>query len=234
MRFSRLALGVCLVLCSLAAFSQDYSKVQVFGGYSWMHLDSAGMNNSNLDQATTGVAGTNSLKNGFSGWTGEVQYNVNDWAGIVVDGGGNYGTRVSVSGVTGIPNGSSYTFLVGPVVQQAAGNWKPFGHLLFGFNRQNTDLVNAVLNPGVVPTNTSDTAFAVAFGGGLDYKVGKHVSLRLAQLDYILTTHDYSTVSNAIINGLATSAIITNIPTSDTRQNNFRYSGGIVFNFGGK
>jgi opacity protein-like surface antigen len=232
MRYSRLALGICLVLCSLAAFSQDSPKVEVFGGYSWLHLGSMGITNSDLDTATGATPGTNSLKNGFSGWTGEVQYNVNDWIGVVADASGDYGTRVSVSGVTGIPSGSSYTFLVGPVLQQSAGKLKPFVHLLFGFNRQNTDLVNAVVNE--MYTNSKDDAFAMAFGGGVDYKVGKNVSLRLAQLDYLLTSHDYSTVSNSIINGLANSAIITNVPTNGTRQNNFRFSTGIVFNLGGK
>jgi opacity protein-like surface antigen len=235
MRYSRVALGICLVLCSLAAFSQNDPKVEVFGGYSWLHLGSGGMTNSDLDSATFAVPGTNKLKNGFSGWTGEVQYNINDWVGVAADVSGNYGTRVTVSGFTGIPGGNSYTFLVGPVVQQSAGKLRPFAHLLFGFNRLDTDLVNAVLLPGTTPTNSTNTAFAMAFGGGVDWQVGKNVSLRLGQLDYLLTSHDFSTVSTALNNGLVNNnAVVTNLLPDNTRQNNFRFSTGVVYSFGGK
>jgi hypothetical protein len=225
MRFSRLALGICLVLCSLAAFSQNDSKVQVFGGYSFLHLDSGGISNAVLDPS-----GTFTMKNNFSGWTGEFQYNVTDWGGIVADVSGNYGTRVSApasSGFTGIPSGSSYTFMVGPVVQQSAGKLRPFAHVLFGFDRQDTDLASAAasLSTGLstfpTPTNAKDTAFAMAMGGGVDWKAGRHISLRLGQIDYLYTAHDYSMESAEL-------GAVSNF----THQNNFRFSTGVVFNLG--
>jgi hypothetical protein len=48
-------------------------------------------------------------------------------------------------------------------------------------------------------------------GGGIDFKVSKHVSVRPVQADYFLTK---------IPDGL------------NNRQNNFRFSAGVVFRFG--
>jgi hypothetical protein len=58
--------------------------------------------------------------------------------------------------------------------------------------------------------NFSDTVFAYALGGGFDYPLGhqKRWALRLAQVDYLGTHY------------------------ADNFQHNFRYSGGIVFDFG--
>jgi opacity protein-like surface antigen len=227
MRFSRLAIGFCLVLCSLAAFSQDQSKVQVFGGYSLLHVGSGGIDQAVLDSISP--AGTFNLKSNFSGWNGEFQYNINNWVGAVADVSGNYGTRLiptSLSGIAQPPNGRSYTFMVGPVVQQSEGKLRPFAHFLLGFNRETSDLastVDSVFLTGspTAATNLTDTAFALAFGGGLDWKAGRNVAVRLGQLDYIYTRHDYSTVSNDL-----------GLDNDLTHQNSLRYSAGLVFNFG--
>lgn len=55
--------------------------------------------------------------------------------------------------------------------------------------------------------NVSDNSFAMALGGGFDYNVGKNFALRPAQLDYIYSRH------------------------GGVRQNNMRYSAGVVFKF---
>jgi hypothetical protein len=73
-----------------------------------------------------------------------------------------------------------------------------------------------VLFGGIVATSgighPGDTnAFATAAGGGLDVKVSRHVSIRPVQAEYFLTKFP---------DGL------------NNRQNNFRFSAGIVFRFG--
>ncbi len=55
--------------------------------------------------------------------------------------------------------------------------------------------------------SATDNAFAMALGGGLDVKASKNVSLRVGQFDYL-----YSHFSGE-------------------KQNNFRYSAGVVFHF---
>jgi hypothetical protein len=53
-------------------------------------------------------------------------------------------------------------------------------------------------------------AFAMDFGGGVDIPIGKKISFRPAQIDYLLTRY-------------------SNQFTKTSNQNNFRYSVGIVF-----
>jgi len=69
----------------------------------------------------------------------------------------------------------------------------------------------AGLSHGNAPAvHFSDTVFAWAAGGGFDYPLGakKRWALRLAQVDYLGTHY------------------------AETSQHHFRYSGGIVFDFG--
>jgi hypothetical protein len=90
--------------------------------------------------------------------------------------------------------GSAETYLVGPKLAfRSSGKVDPFAHVLFG---------------GMHVTGLS--TFALAFGGGFDYKALPHVAIRVAQFDYIYTHF------------------------GGVRQNNFRYQGGIVIRWGGK
>jgi opacity protein-like surface antigen len=58
----------------------------------------------------------------------------------------------------------------------------------------------------------SKTAFGITAGGGIDFTVSRHIAIRPVQAEYFLTKFS---------DGL------------NNRQNNFRYSAGIVFRFGG-
>jgi opacity protein-like surface antigen len=64
----------------------------------------------------------------------------------------------------------------------------------------------------------SDTAFAAAFGGGLDLHLSERVSFRAIQADYLLTRFGDSKFQ---VNGLTLSG-------PDT-QHNLRFSTGFVF-----
>lgn len=54
---------------------------------------------------------------------------------------------------------------------------------------------------------STDNSFAMALGGGLDLKANRNVSFRVGQLDYLYTRF------------------------TGVKQNNFRYSAGLVFHF---
>jgi opacity protein-like surface antigen len=66
----------------------------------------------------------------------------------------------------------------------------------------------------------SATAFAMAFGGGLDIGLSDRFAIRPAQVDYLYTRFN---AVDALTTGLAN--------TSTGHQNSFRYSGGIVIRF---
>jgi hypothetical protein len=65
-----------------------------------------------------------------------------------------------------------------------------------------------------VSASPSNNGWAVMIGGGIDFPINHVVSIRAAELDYLLTRFgNFFTQANA-------------------NQNNFRYSAGVVFNFG--
>lgn len=99
-----LVLGICL-LGSLALRAQD-EKVDVFGGYSYLHFH------------------TNPSTN-LNGWEASGQYKFTDWLGGVADVDGHYGGYGRGAGT------STYTYLFGPQISFPA-SVSPFGHLLLG------------------------------------------------------------------------------------------------------
>jgi hypothetical protein len=48
----------------------------------------------------------------------------------------------------------------------------PFGNLLFGISHQTSDIT------GVAPGSSSDTSYSWDFGGGVDYRIGRHWAAR--------------------------------------------------------
>jgi peptidoglycan-associated lipoprotein len=83
---------------------------------------------------------------------------------------------------------------------------QPFGQVLAGVAHSSGTLVQES-NPG---TANANAAFAGNFGGGLDLRAASRFSIRLAEVDYLLTTFN---------NG------------SNNRQNNLRITAGVVIHF---
>lgn len=130
--------------------------------------------------------------------------------GIKADFSGHYNTPVTISsqianslaqlGITGLPpKASSYSYLFVPVVFQSKGRYQPFAHALFGQNDLGTNLSNVrVGGLGIPGLTVSDTAFAMAFGGGVDIKLSERIALRAGQVDYFYTKHDFSSGSPSV------------------------------------
>jgi len=112
----------------------------------------------------------------FHGWNASVTGNVNRWFGIVADFSGHYGSEVD--GTLRI-NQDAHSFLFGPRVFHRGKKFTPFGYAVFGATRFHESAVVSGQR-----LSASDTGFSSAFGGGLDLKVSKRVSIRTFQLDY--------------------------------------------------
>jgi hypothetical protein len=209
-------LGVLVVLLSLSAFAQSspspastsagFPAVEVFGGFSYLRLDTAPA--SRLNTAFGLAPGTLSVKQNYPGWNGALQFNVTHWLGVEADASGHYGTPVSASSSSGFPSASFHNFLFGPVVTFRHNRARPFVHALFGFDHLSTN-ASAALGLAAI----SDDAFAAAIGGGLDLRVSRRISLRVVQADYLYTGHDTTPFGGV------------------GHQNNIRVSGGVVLNF---
>jgi hypothetical protein len=159
----------------------------VFFGYSYYNTDL-----SSIDRANT---------NGFEA---SLEGRIVPFLGFVADFDGHYGSQnfPATACPVALPclpvpfnvNVTENNYLFGPRISFSVGKIRPFAEALFG---------GAHVNAGVVG---SDTSFATAVGGGLDYKLIPLLAWRL-QGDYVQTRF------------------------FDTTQNNVRISTGIVLHF---
>ncbi len=229
---NRLAVAMIVVftLLSTFGFAQDSTpKVQVFGGYSLFHADNGRLTPTAL---YTGLHEPNNpfaVASNFNGWDAEAQYNVNHWLGIAGDIGGHSGEPITASRgktLSGLPNETAYSLLVGPVISfRNDSRLTPFIHVLFGFDR--ASLSTSTISGVSLPLSTSATTFtdaAVALGGGLDFKISRRLAVRLVQIDDLETTHNLnkfydSAFNTALFEGLA------------THERNLRVSAGVVVRF---
>ena len=138
--------------------------------------------------STSGAAGRFNL----NGWNAQGTYNFTHWLGATADFGGYYGSPFQVSA-------NDYTFLFGPTLNVRVPHCTPFAHALFGVDR---------FHASVLGGSGTDSAFAMAIGGGLDIPIKGIFAIRAAQLDWLRTNH------------------------FDNGQNNMRLSTGVVFRFG--
>jgi opacity protein-like surface antigen len=225
---SGLFISLCAVFVSTLASAQDYSKIEVFGGYSYLHVDTQGISNSSLIALCTSIIGstcpaTFKVRPGFHGWEASGQFNLNRWFGVKADLSGHYGNVIGAtfnSGPPFLPRAFSgpdehiYDYLFGPVVSHRAARYTVFAHGLFGVEHVGFGNFAVISGqPITLPGPSSSNPFAIALGGGLDLKVTRHISVRAGQFDYQLV--------NSSANGHG-------------HQNDFPYSAGIVFGFGGK
>ncbi len=197
----RAILSLVTMLLSTTAFlsaQETAPKVEVFGGYSYA--------NANTDDFLNRRANLN-------GWNSSLGVNFNRTFGIVGDFSGLYGSSGSNIAITCPVNQTcsnsfnrstkTHTFLVGPQFSFRTARATPFAHVLLG---------GAHISATTLPNNfrDSDTAFAAALGGGLDYTFTHKLAWRV-QADYLQTRFFFSDA-----------------------QHNFRLSTGPVFRFGGK
>jgi hypothetical protein len=126
---------------TLLAYGQDDSKVEIFGGYQYLH-------------ASTGVSGVSSFN--LNGWNASMSGYFTRNLGVTADFGGAYGTP-SVLGVGAKTR--LYTFLLGPIVRfPNSSRLTPLAHALFGGGRISGD---------VLGVSASETDFTWTAGGGL-------------------------------------------------------------------
>lgn len=116
------------------------------------------------------------------------------------------------SGGTFNTQGNMFTYLFGPQINMVRHRKRFFGEALFGGAYSNV-YANLFKAANVTGLSSSNNGFAMAFGGGFDFPVARHVAIRPAQLDYFMTRYEWKALG------------INN-------QSNFRYQAGLVFILG--
>jgi hypothetical protein len=211
MRVRTVMLMAMALLMGKTAFAQEYARWEESLDYSY-----ARGNPANVGKPFS-----------LNGGGGALVYNFNAFIGIKIDLQG-YGspTRtvtnlavVNPNGVTTIADTASiqsnlFTYMFGPQLRIPSHTFKPFAEILFGGALTNFH-GNLVTATGSTNVNSSNNAFALAAGGGLDIRVNRLLSIRPFQMDYLL-----SRFGNSLI------------PGGNHNQNNFRYSAGINLTFG--
>jgi opacity protein-like surface antigen len=204
----QLMLAICIgALSALTAAAQidDYKKGEFFIGYS---------NN----QVDTGVSPDEDFsdfvdeRETFHGFNVSGVYNFQRYFGIKGDISGGYNSKTfdftvptappSTGEVSFDADSSLYNFLGGIQIKDngSEARLKPFAHALAGVGHGRVKVSNVVCDPAVDCTGltgtTSETGFAGAFGGGLDFKINDGIDLRLIQVDYNPIRFDSGTTHN--------------------------------------
>jgi opacity protein-like surface antigen len=164
MRYVRAFLLLCLFASGTAALAEDYPKAEVFGGYSFLNIDTNGLTS----------------RQNLNGWEAAVSGNFNRFYAAEFDVSGyykNYGVDLSSLGLGTLNvKVDDYAFLGGP-----RWNVRPtFFHILLGGDH---------LTGSALGFSRSQNGFAGAFGGGVEAKVSGNWSVR-ASADYLFSRHN--------------------------------------------
>jgi hypothetical protein len=204
MRQLLLTTTLCIFM-GVVAVAQDVPKADLFLGYSFLRVNTA----STIPAFT------------MNGGLGALGLNFNDHVGIEFEFGGYHNGNINNHEF----DTTALTYLFGPRI--SVGRSKvvdPYIHALFGGIRGTTSIFVAPTNgtgdtTGGSRASASQNNFAMALGGGLDLRLGKHFALRPIQLDYFLTRFEIPDPVTLV--------------TSNRNNHDLRYAAGIVFLFGG-
>jgi opacity protein-like surface antigen len=222
-----LGVGFCLAWTGAIGSAQEIPKVQISGGISYLRFHASAAEATDLSSQLGVPVQTNNVSSNLFGWNSSVTENLNSWFAGELDLSGFYGSPVAsfLSPATTPLNLSQHvpvlaavhSFMYGPRFSyRKKGRFVPYAHILLGgahFNgtiNQSSVLTASPLASVASGTRVSDTAFAAAPGGGLEISVNSRFAVRPVQIDYLMTRF-YA-----------------------QRQDNLRFSAGIVFNLGTK
>ena len=184
------------------AIAQEYPEGDIFFGFSVLRASSA----------------KTILANTSIGGVGTLAININDHIAVEGEFGGYHNGLVDDFH----DDTNSVTYLFGPRISYGRSKRiGPYFHTLIGGIHTGTSVLKQPA-PTQLPTGSSPRStmtqdgLTIAIGGGVDIRLGKMVSFRPVQFDYVLTR-----LGDIGAAGLSASK----------NQSNLRYTLGLVFNF---
>jgi hypothetical protein len=179
----KVILGAAAFLCVMFVLprtAEAQGKIELFGGFSYLRgniiYQQQGSGGVCVIVCFPGSPTVNLQQNpNLFGWEASGAYHFVPFLSVVADFGEEYG---SLNG----GNVRLRTYLFGPQLS-LPGPVSPFVHGEFGFAHES---VGTFTNPNLVSPG-SDTSSATVLGGGLDIKAVPFLSLRVIQIDDLLT-----------------------------------------------
>ena len=169
-------IAVFLLGFSVIVMAEDTPKVEVFGGFSYVKVDSStALKQTRYDW----------LDLSMKGWDGSIAINQNKWAGVVLDFGANYGVFATNPSNPIAGSWMDYRILSimgGPKITLSRGKVSPFVQALVGYAGVRRSELNVV---------RSTRTFAMALGGGLDVNLNSRVALRAVQVDSLMVRDQF-------------------------------------------
>jgi hypothetical protein len=224
MRYVKFFLPAVFVLFSASLFAQSDRRTDVFVGYSNLQAEGvldtgsvSGLLSSTFLNNRTNMSGFNTDFSAFLtdnvALTGDFSFNEN-------------GRSVNFLGTDSIKTDILY-FMGGPTISIGrSGRLQPFVRVLAGGaqTRFNVKAELPFVGNLTIPISRNTTSFAAGAGGGLDWRVGDKLKVRLFQIDYLPVF-----LSDQSINALSGIGALTPLSVSGGRMDNVRFSVGIVF-----
>ena len=189
-RFFLLLLVAMICAPAVLAQDKDYSRYEFVGGYAY---ERASNNAGTFDKNGRAVFNGNTVtfaeqKENYNGFMAEFNQNITRNIGIVTSFTGTYDTTAYVNTKTGRAFNASaqrYDLMIGPRYNWRLSGVTPFVHAMAGISHMRVSFDDTLS-----PVRKADTAFAMAFGGGLDVHAGDHIDIRVIQVDYLPTFYN--------------------------------------------
>ena len=186
----KLLFSMIIMACAASfsfAQSDDYNKVDIFAGFSHNRVD--------FRDATGDHEGFNGLEVAVKG-------NISRYIGLK----GDYSFHRKSLGFGNSQNfidANLHNFLGGVELKDNSKETKvkPFAHALIGAAHATVSFdpvvcAQVIGAPCPLVVNSSETGFAGAFGGGIDFRLSKRVDIRAIQFDYNPTRFEGETQHN--------------------------------------
>jgi hypothetical protein len=150
-------LSFLVIGMSSLSSAQEVPRLDVFGGYSFLRLDST----------TFGFADYSNL----NGWNADLTGNITRQWSVTLDASGDYGHKLDV-----------VNFMIGPQYEWRKDNSRFFVHGLFGKAQNRVDIVE----PELAKDHIESVGRAIAAGAGYDRDITERFTFRV-QADYLRT-----------------------------------------------
>jgi hypothetical protein len=172
MKLIKVSAFCAVILMGLAAWAQDFPRVEVAADYSYARFYPVKSESLSLN-----------------GGGGALVVNLKSYLGIKMDLQGYGSNTITRANGNLTAQGNLFTYMFGPQVKFRTPKFQPFFEVLFGAAHSNVyaNLTTACALSCTTTSAPAGDAFAMALGGGIDIPITKGIQFRPVQLDYMRT-----------------------------------------------